>query len=70
MGQKGHPGQVCGATEPAGRPSNITVPLVGALRPATNRRKVVFPAPLAPTSPVTEPAGSETVQSFKAQRRP
>ncbi len=46
------------------------LPEVGSSSPAASCSRVVLPAPFGPTSPVTRPAGTVTVQSASARRRP
>ena len=50
-------------------PSTRTDPEVGRLRPSTAYKKVVLPAPLAPTSPVTPP-GTATSKLSRATAVP
>lgn|ERR1022692_1080413 len=56
------------------RPSTVAPPVVGVLSPARILSKVVFPAPLGPTSALTRPRGTDTdtdtEQSFSAQKEP
>ncbi len=47
------------------RPSTVTVPVEGVSSPTTMRRRVVFPAPLGPSRPVT-PGPNEQVRSDTA----
>src|SRR5215469_15993130 len=56
---------------PPGRPPRTSiVPVVGASMPTARFSRVVFPAPLEPTSPTACPAGTLSVQSVSAQRCP
>ena len=58
------------AASAAGRPPHTSmVPAVGASSPTARLSRVVLPAPLGPTSPVTCPAGISRVQSDSAHRR-
>src|SRR5687768_17734832 len=49
-------------------PQTSTVPSVGGARPSMRRKRVVLPAPLAPTSP-TSPRGTSTVRPSRATVR-
>ncbi len=51
-------------------PSNVTFPLNGGTSPDTVRAKVLFPAPLAPSTATTEPAGTSSDTSNKACTEP
>ena len=46
------------------------VPDVGASNPTASCNMVVLPAPFGPTRPTTLSAGIDSVQSWRAQRRP
>jgi hypothetical protein len=45
----------CGVRPVMSSPSMMTVPEVGGRTPAITLKRVVFPAPLGPTSPVIDP---------------
>ena len=52
------------------RPSTSTTPLVGSPSPITRCSSVVLPAPFGPTSAVTDPDGTSSVQSRSAHCEP
>ena len=52
------------------RPATRIVPESGASRAASMRSRVVLPAPLGPTSPVTEPPGTDMSSWRTAGARP